>query len=670
MKLSDKEQKMFLIFLEALVTMGVNNSEKYNEAIEKFNEKSRKNNNPVNLEAIVIEASEFLANSMPSFKSTQWPEFKEKKGFDILYNYAPDKVKKILRNGEGKEHILGLYSDRHKVLSMLAKAGIQVVNGSIKKEDKEKALKILSYCATTKPDDALNNEKVSFEKDEKVFPDTIKSDEVLDLMNNESNSIGYFNHPLRNPSRFYKHVAAMCKATDQALANIVTQYPYFVTMSYLDSEQSIQDAHSLNSTISVNDGQRDIFKKAESFFEKKLNAWQSSKACENLKELYTTKSEKIPAIAAEIIPLIIDVDKQYVKYFNDYNNQKSTFNFVDYVQRQLGHEVKWDEDGYFLVYAPKKMKKTIEQEMGKYLPNLIAAEVEDDDSFNSLAKKVNGKKYKAKLVKTKACIFKAGHSEVYAEITDGNAPTEVYGCMLIAEMIKNNALKDIKANDEVQVALSVSKRSIRIKNITKCEAGIFAIPAGDGVYLGDEKDNNVLDYKDNTEKGDALENTESAFVKTDYEDYIQEPTSSKNCIRCKGDGCRCGGHCQDCQDHDAGLHEKQVEAGGNDVNTMLDFFWENYPSEISFDELREINPSLYKDVVKIGKELVELGELDPKHLCVEKDEDSMENCGVEITDDKTDADYERCQSCGEVTCSCAAVSDDAIKRRVMAGLVK
>lgn len=302
-----------------------------------------------------------------------------------------------------------------------------------------------------------------------------KPEEIIDLMCQESNSTGYFNHPLRNPSRYYKHVAAMCTAADKALANIVTQYPYFVTMSYLDSEESSIDAHTLNSTITLNDGPRDVMQKAEAFFEKKINAWQSSKECEASKEKYEAKAEALPTIAGEVVPLLIDVEKQYVSYFNDYNNESSKSNFLRYVESQLGCTVDWDEDGCFLVYAPKSKKKEVEKEFAKYLPNLIAASFEEENPYSSeLSKKACGKKFEAKITKIKACVYKSGHSEVYAEITDQQAPNELYGCTLIGEMIKNGFIHGLAVDDSVHIALSIAPRSIRIKSIEKAEGSFFS----------------------------------------------------------------------------------------------------------------------------------------------------------------------------------------------------
>lgn len=474
--LSDIEQKVFLNFLEQLASSNVSSNDEYNKVIEKYNDIVRKKPDPINLEGITQEASEFLGKSIPSFKSTQWPSSfssNQKKGFDKLYNYGSDKVKRALREGEGKDHTLDLYSARANALSILAEAGIEVsADGGICKKDRDRALAILdehnkasAYCATTKQEDILDNNKVEMEEDKKIFSKNARPEEVIAKMCKASNSTGYFNNSLRNPSRYYKHVAAMCMATDKALASIVTEFPYFVTMSYLDSKQSAMDSHEFNSSISINDGPRDIIKKAEAFFGKKITAYQSTKECEDSKEKYESMTSNIPAIASEITPLIIDVDRKYVKYFNDYNNEKSSFNFLEYVERQLGCDVAWDADGYFLVYAPKNKKKTIEDEFQKYLPNLIAASYEEENELQDLCNKIEDKTYKAKIIAIKACMFKHGNSEVLAEIVDEEAPNEVQGCILIAEMIENDAIKNIKKDDEVQVALSVSPRNIRIKSV-------------------------------------------------------------------------------------------------------------------------------------------------------------------------------------------------------------
>lgn len=38
------------------------------------------------------------------------------------------------------------------------------------------------------------------------------------------------------------------------------------------------------------------------------------------------------------------------------------------------------------------------------------------------------------------------------------------------------------------------------------------------------------------------------------------PSAAKSpeCLRCKGCGCRCGGRCKECIEHEAGLHGKPV----------------------------------------------------------------------------------------------------------------
>lgn len=45
-----------------------------------------------------------------------------------------------------------------------------------------------------------------------------------------------------------------------------------------------------------------------------------------------------------------------------------------------------------------------------------------------------------------------------------------------------------------------------------------------------------------------------------------------------------------------------------------DFFWDNFPHEISWSELQEINPELWCMLQNIGNALVLLGKLDSAYL--------------------------------------------------------
>lgn len=166
-RLSQKEQKMFTIFLDALVAMKVTNEKEYVVAIEKFKDKCRRSNNPVNLEDIILEASKFLADSMPSFKSTQWPEFKEKKGFNILYNYGPEEVRNILKSGEGKKFTKELYA----IGNLITEAKIKVENGKIAKADIEKAKTVIADYLSTRAKDGFQYKGWTYKCEEDYEPE-------------------------------------------------------------------------------------------------------------------------------------------------------------------------------------------------------------------------------------------------------------------------------------------------------------------------------------------------------------------------------------------------------------------------------------------------------------------------------------------------------------------
>lgn len=44
------------------------------------------------------------------------------------------------------------------------------------------------------------------------------------------------------------------------------------------------------------------------------------------------------------------------------------------------------------------------------------------------------------------------------------------------------------------------------------------------------------------------------------------------------------------------------------------FFWDNYPHETSWGELKEINPDLFARLMNIGQALVLIGKLNSSHL--------------------------------------------------------
>jgi hypothetical protein len=50
---------------------------------------------------------------------------------------------------------------------------------------------------------------------------------------------------------------------------------------------------------------------------------------------------------------------------------------------------------------------------------------------------------------------------------------------------------------------------------------------------------------------------------------------------------------------------------------MEKYFWDNYPHEISWGELKECNEELFNELQKIGKKLVEIDLLQKEYLGIE-----------------------------------------------------
>ena len=52
----------------------------------------------------------------------------------------------------------------------------------------------------------------------------------------------------------------------------------------------------------------------------------------------------------------------------------------------------------------------------------------------------------------------------------------------------------------------------------------------------------------------------------------------------------------------------------NTLERLEDYFWEYFPHEIAWNELKEINLELYNELQKIGHTLVLNGRLSPSYM--------------------------------------------------------
>lgn len=114
--LTEEDKIKFLDFLEFIVSYKVNSIERYKEAVRIYSKTV-----DVSIEDIILKSAEFISNTMVGFKSTQWPEFNNRKGFDILYKYTPESIKNILKSGN-KDSIMYFYSENTTTSSIELKA--------------------------------------------------------------------------------------------------------------------------------------------------------------------------------------------------------------------------------------------------------------------------------------------------------------------------------------------------------------------------------------------------------------------------------------------------------------------------------------------------------------------------------------------------------------------
>ena len=109
--IEEKYRKVFIDFLNYLIDQKVGSVANYNEASKKYI--LEYNIYQSDFDKAIWEAAKWISNTLPGFKSTKWDEkdvFEAKKGFDILYQYAPLEIRSILR--DGGQPILEVYSNK------------------------------------------------------------------------------------------------------------------------------------------------------------------------------------------------------------------------------------------------------------------------------------------------------------------------------------------------------------------------------------------------------------------------------------------------------------------------------------------------------------------------------------------------------------------------------
>ena len=107
-KINEEDKNKFIKFLQTLVAAEITNEQEYEKVASDFRNVSK--GKGVDFDKIVLEAAEHMKETLPGFPTTKWGEFSSKDGFDIFYQFAPLKIKAILK--EGGQPMLNVYSDK------------------------------------------------------------------------------------------------------------------------------------------------------------------------------------------------------------------------------------------------------------------------------------------------------------------------------------------------------------------------------------------------------------------------------------------------------------------------------------------------------------------------------------------------------------------------------
>lgn len=270
---------------------------------------------------------------------------------------------------------------------------------------------------------------------------------------------GYLNSSIRNPSNYYRHIANLIDASDNAMFSMFSIHPKHLVMAYMDSFQCSNDSEFLMNELSCLDGARDIKSKAETFYSEKINQYSNSDEFKQNEDKYIVLSSSIPTIQKSG-NIIIEVNDTYKRYFNNINNLKSTFNFLEYVEKQIGYPVSWEDDGYFVIHAPKDANFQIEIE--KLLPKVTISD--NDKCFASKYSKNVTDKYSA-IIADKS--ISLGYLEIKFYVDDTKLPLELNDQVHTMEKADFNDFRDYKIGDQVFVTFGFSKNNIRINKVFK-----------------------------------------------------------------------------------------------------------------------------------------------------------------------------------------------------------
>lgn len=164
--ISEKDKDRFLKFLETLVAKNINNNSEYDRVAKTFRDVSFKKG--VDFDKIVLEAADYMKDSLPGFPATKWgdKEFSPKKGFDIFYQYAPLKIKTILK--EGGQPMLNIYSEKFakkEVITSVKAANLPETVKAASMSGIANDLEDLVGYTLSKDDEQIEINSVKYEKD-------------------------------------------------------------------------------------------------------------------------------------------------------------------------------------------------------------------------------------------------------------------------------------------------------------------------------------------------------------------------------------------------------------------------------------------------------------------------------------------------------------------------
>lgn len=156
--LSSNTKRAFEIYLDAI--SGVTTEDAFAKVTSEYIARAKKKR--VDFDKMILEIAQFLKQCGDNGGNKSWGDMDEfnKKGFSVLMKFGPAEFVNTVKSG-GKTVLEQFTQER--VAAALAVAGIEVVNGKIRKSQAKEALKVIADLDKPKVGDLIQAFHTEFE---------------------------------------------------------------------------------------------------------------------------------------------------------------------------------------------------------------------------------------------------------------------------------------------------------------------------------------------------------------------------------------------------------------------------------------------------------------------------------------------------------------------------